>query len=111
MGYAYALGMLEVLKPALANTTTATFGSFYILAPENASAGNINLADFEDYSNTVATKKETNKHQAQETKPGTTKTMWHRKDRLRDLIRIMRNCHPIKAELISHKNKKLCAVG
>jgi len=33
MGYAYALGMIDVLKDSV------TFGRFYIIAPENAESG------------------------------------------------------------------------
>lgn len=40
MGYAYSLGMLEVLKGKI------NFGDFYILAPENASAGRVNLSEW-----------------------------------------------------------------
>lgn len=49
MGYAYALGMLDELRQHV-NTQTVqpTFGSFYIIAPENASEGKNNLADFEE---------------------------------------------------------------
>ena len=42
MGYAYALGMVDVLKGKV------QLGRFYILAPENAAAGDINLNDFEE---------------------------------------------------------------
>ncbi len=42
MGYAYALGMVDVLKGKV------PLGRFYIIAPENAAAGAINLNDFEE---------------------------------------------------------------
>lgn len=42
MGYAYALGMTDVLKGKI------PLGRFYIIAPENASSGEINLDDFEE---------------------------------------------------------------
>ena len=42
MGYAYALGMVDVLKGKI------PLGRFYIIAPENAEAGDINLNDFEE---------------------------------------------------------------
>jgi hypothetical protein len=42
MGYAYALGMVDILKGKV------PLGRFYIIAPENASAGEINLNDFEE---------------------------------------------------------------
>jgi hypothetical protein len=40
MGYAYALGMINELKKKI------EFGGFYIIAPENASAGKTNLKDW-----------------------------------------------------------------
>jgi hypothetical protein len=40
MGYAYSLGMIEVLRGKI------NFGDFYILAPENASAGKVNLSEW-----------------------------------------------------------------
>lgn len=40
MGYAYALGMLEALRGRI------HFGAFYIVAPENASAGNVNKSEW-----------------------------------------------------------------
>ena len=42
MGYAYALGMIEVLQGKL------PFGSLYILAPENARGGGANWNQFEE---------------------------------------------------------------
>ena len=42
MGYAYALGIVDVLKGKI------PFGRLYIIAPENAAAGDINLNDFEE---------------------------------------------------------------
>jgi hypothetical protein len=42
MGYAYALGMTDVLKNKI------PLGRFYIIAPENACSGEINLDDFEE---------------------------------------------------------------
>jgi hypothetical protein len=42
MGYAYALGMIEVLQGKL------PFGSLYILAPENAGGGGANWNQFEE---------------------------------------------------------------
>ena len=42
MGYAYALGMIDILKGKI------PLGRFYIIAPENAAAGDINLNDFEE---------------------------------------------------------------
>lgn len=41
MGYAYALGMLEVLKGKV------PFGVFYIIAPENAKSGQVLLSKLE----------------------------------------------------------------
>jgi hypothetical protein len=41
MGFAYSLGMIEELKRAKIN-----FGGFYIIAPENASSGTVNVNDF-----------------------------------------------------------------
>jgi hypothetical protein len=43
LGYAYALGMIEKIKAA-----GFKLGRFYIIAPENASSGQVNLADFEE---------------------------------------------------------------
>lgn len=42
MGYAYALGMVDVLKGKV------PLGRLYIIAPENAAAGEISLNDFEE---------------------------------------------------------------
>lgn len=42
MGFAYAVGMLEVLH------RRCQFKSFYILAPENCQAGNVNLAQWKE---------------------------------------------------------------
>ncbi|HEY0899705.1 MAG TPA: fibronectin type III domain-containing protein [Sphingobacteriaceae bacterium] len=42
MGYAYALGMTDVLKGKI------PFGRFYIIAPENAGSGAIDESDFEE---------------------------------------------------------------
>jgi len=42
MGYAYALGMTDALKNKI------PLGRFYIIAPENACSGDINLDDFEE---------------------------------------------------------------
>jgi hypothetical protein len=43
MGYAYALGMIQILK-----TGTIPLGRFYCVAPENACSGDINLNDFKE---------------------------------------------------------------
>ena len=40
MGYAYALGMIEELRDKI------NFGGFYIIAPENAEAGKVNLNEW-----------------------------------------------------------------
>lgn len=42
MGYAYALGIIEELRGKI------QFGSFYIIAPENASAGEVRLSEWRD---------------------------------------------------------------
>ena len=42
MGYAYSLGICDVLKGKI------KFGKFYVLAPENACSGSINLGDYEE---------------------------------------------------------------
>ncbi len=42
MGYAYALGIIEELRGKI------QFGSFYIIAPENASAGTVHLSEWQD---------------------------------------------------------------
>jgi hypothetical protein len=42
MGYAYSLGMIEALRNRI------NFGGFYIIAPENAGAGNINMDDWQE---------------------------------------------------------------
>lgn len=42
MGYAYALGIVEELRGKI------QFGSFYIIAPENASAGKVNISEWQD---------------------------------------------------------------
>lgn len=42
MGYAYALGMVDVLK------RKCVFGSFYIIAPENASAGGVQPSQWQE---------------------------------------------------------------
>ncbi len=42
MGFAYSLGMIEVLKNA-----GIKIGMFYVIAPENAQAGSVDLRDFE----------------------------------------------------------------
>jgi hypothetical protein len=42
MGYAYALGMIDEMRGKI------NFGGFYILAPENASAGKINQAEWRE---------------------------------------------------------------
>jgi prepilin-type processing-associated H-X9-DG protein len=43
MGYAYALGMIQILE-----TGTIPLGRFYCVAPENACSGDINLNDFKE---------------------------------------------------------------
>ena len=43
MGYAYALGMIQILK-----TGAIPLGRFYCVAPENACSGDINLNDFKE---------------------------------------------------------------
>ncbi len=42
MGYAYALGIIEELRGKI------QFGSFYIIAPENASVGKVHLSEWQD---------------------------------------------------------------
>jgi hypothetical protein len=42
MGYAYALGMIKVLRSKI------NFGGFYIIAPENAGAGNLNASEWRE---------------------------------------------------------------
>ena len=42
MGFAYAIGMIEELRSKIA------FGRFYIIAPENASSGLVNLSEWQD---------------------------------------------------------------
>jgi hypothetical protein len=42
MGYAYALGMIDVLEGQI------QLGSFYIIAPENASAGKIHYSKWKE---------------------------------------------------------------
>jgi hypothetical protein len=42
MGYAYALGMIEELRGQI------NFGGFYILAPENASAGKVKISEWKE---------------------------------------------------------------
>lgn len=42
MGYAYALGMIGELRGKI------NFGGFYIIAPENASAGRINMDEWQE---------------------------------------------------------------
>lgn len=42
MGYAYTLGMLKELRGKI------NFGGFYIIAPENASSGNVNLREWDE---------------------------------------------------------------
>ena len=42
MGYAYSLGIIEQLRGKI------NFGGFYILAPENASAGSVQLSDWNE---------------------------------------------------------------
>ena len=42
MGFAYAQGMISVLKPA-----HIKLGRYYIIAPENACSGSVNQGDFE----------------------------------------------------------------
>jgi hypothetical protein len=42
MGYAYALGILDQLRDNI------NFGGFYIIAPENASAGEINMDEWQE---------------------------------------------------------------
>jgi hypothetical protein len=43
MGFAYAQGMIEVFKK-----NKFKLGKYYIIAPENACSGSINLGDFEE---------------------------------------------------------------
>jgi len=40
MGYAYSLGIIEELRGRI------NFGGFYIIAPENASSGNVNVREW-----------------------------------------------------------------
>ena len=42
MGYAYALGMIESLRGKI------NFGGLYIIAPENASSGNVNMNEWQE---------------------------------------------------------------
>lgn len=42
MGYAYSLGMIDELRGKI------NFGGFYIIAPENAAAGNVNLNEWKE---------------------------------------------------------------
>lgn len=42
MGYAYALGMIKVLRGKI------NFGGFYIIAPENAGAGSLNPSEWQE---------------------------------------------------------------
>ena len=42
MGYAYSLGMIEVLREKI------NFGTFVIIAPENASAGKVNIKEWNE---------------------------------------------------------------
>lgn len=42
MGYAYSLGVIDVLR------TNIQFGGFYIIAPENARAGKVNQAEWQE---------------------------------------------------------------
>ncbi len=42
MGYAYSLGILDVLRGKI------NFGGFYILAPENAKSGKVNVGEWEE---------------------------------------------------------------
>lgn len=42
MGYAYSIGMIEVLRGRI------NFGGFYIIAPENASVGKVNLNEWKE---------------------------------------------------------------
>lgn len=46
MGFAYAQGIIEVLKEK-----GYALGRYYILAPENPGSGGVNLSDFEDQGN------------------------------------------------------------
>ena len=43
MGFAYAQGIIQVLK-----MTNLKLGRYYIIAPENGCGGNVNLTDFEE---------------------------------------------------------------
>jgi len=43
MGFAYALGIIDILKQA-----KIPFGRFYIIAPENAGSGSVNVNEWED---------------------------------------------------------------
>ncbi len=42
MGYAYSLGIIDELRGKI------NFGGFYIIAPENAEAGNVNMEEWEE---------------------------------------------------------------
>lgn len=42
MGYAYSLGMIEALRNRI------NFGGFYIIAPENAGAGKVNMREWQE---------------------------------------------------------------
>ena len=46
MGYAYALGMIDAIKQQ--KNVKIPFGRFYIIAPEDAGAGNVNLSDWQE---------------------------------------------------------------
>ncbi|SDD34782.1 hypothetical protein, partial [Williamwhitmania taraxaci] len=45
MGFAYALGMVDAVKAAFPNIK---LGNFYIIAPENAGSGMVNMSDWMD---------------------------------------------------------------
>jgi hypothetical protein len=42
MGYAYSLGIVDVLRGKI------NFGDYYIIAPENASAGKVNIGEWKN---------------------------------------------------------------
>lgn len=44
MGYAYSLGMIQSLKKCSA----ISLGNFYVIAPENACSGTVDLSQFEN---------------------------------------------------------------
>jgi hypothetical protein len=49
MGFAHALGIIDILKDAMKNELKGlTLGRFYIIAPENACSGEVNIKEWEE---------------------------------------------------------------